>query len=994
MAAEPAPDMEDTEQVLVAYPGLTLALGHLLARCDGAQTRDDAGFNKPDSGVARRLARTAGNWTDDEARQAGQMLHTYRRQLTSAGLYDAVPTEEEFLKTALMPPGGVVSLGASVLPVRWDHTQASLVIDLDYHDGETRERLKTVPGRRWEGDAKVWRIVPGADTADRITEALAGSRLIVPESVVHRLQAVVEAGAHGWVEPLPNGGLVVTVEEPWRDHLAGVDPQARERSRVPTVIVPPDRVVLIKAGLQAAGIVTLDGQTLEPLASNGLAPLDAPPPQPEAGVTLAADGWFEVRHPYSPEFTKAIREVPGRTWDGEAKVWRIPAQAASWTRLAHVGEEFGLVVREAAQVRGTELAQDAQVLGMASTTAIGVEIDIPGLNVELRPFQSSGVAYALKARQTLLADEMGLGKTIQALATAAGLQRQRTLVLCPPALRLNWAREVAHCLPDWTAVVVDTIKPAAIPEALAQAELHGNRPTVLIAGYSLLRQRSELTNTHLAALEAWVPDALVCDESHQLKGRAKDVRQVQSVIKLAATIRVRESEAPILLLSGTPMLNAPKDLISQLQILGRLEEFGGWYGFASAYCGLHQQAVGKGKIVPIYDGCTRPRQLNEQLRSSCMVRRLKTEVEQELGDLLEKNPPRIELDLEPKAMREYRTLESDFRSYLARRAHEIAAELGLSPAAPEVMSRLRGMEQAGALEKFTALRKVLADAKVPEKAEIAKELGAIPWLADHLEATQPGAMSQLDGTPLRANEGKTIVFAHHQKVVKRIAGHFGAPMIYGGEPDQAVRQRAIDQFQNDPETRLIVCSLGAGSEGITLTRAAHVVFLELPWRPTDIDQAVARAWRIGQTQRVTPYYLLGPDTIDDDMAELLAGKAAVFHSVIEGGPRAPQGSVEGELLARIAARAIREQPHEISARDIPVTKTERDCRPMASPTQRMQIPSRAEIAGAVAIPQLLPLESATPAKAALPAAPATPATGQSTTPLPRSYRGQRTRFDR
>jgi hypothetical protein len=101
------------------------------------------------------------------------------------------------------------------------------------------------------------------------------------------------------------------------------------------------------------------------------------------------------------------------------------------------------------------------------------------------------------------------------------------------------------------------------------------------------------------------------------------------------------SEALLFLLSGTPMLNAPKDLIPQLQILGGLDDFGEWRDFTKSYCGLRYGIGRGGKEHPVYEGCTNAADLNRKLSATCMVRRRKDTVLPELGDLLRGVRPHI-----------------------------------------------------------------------------------------------------------------------------------------------------------------------------------------------------------------------------------------------------------------------------------------------------------------------------------------------------------------
>ncbi|HUY55498.1 MAG TPA: DEAD/DEAH box helicase [Candidatus Nanopelagicaceae bacterium] len=473
---------------------------------------------------------------------------------------------------------------------------------------------------------------------------------------------------------------------------------------------------------------------------------------------------------------------------------------------------------------------------------------------------------------------------------------------------------------------------------------------ILIAGYPLL-QNAKTAGANLKAISEWDPDGLVCDESHNLKTSARKAARSGGALTIAKDLMARHPDAPIYLLSGTPMPNKPKELFSQLEIMGRVNDFGGWQTFARTYCGLHYEIGHEGKQFPSWDGVTNPADLNRKLRSTCMVRRRKVDVTPELGRLLDADRPPVYIDTDQTAMALYRETERSLSGFLAQRAIEIANELGMSVESAAVADRLQRIEAAASLVKLNELRKLAAKAKLPE---------AISWIGEAIEASKGQGMNLLDGGD-SGQPGKVIVFAHHQEVVQGIAAAFGAPTISGLETGMAERQEVIDRFQNDPQTRLVVCSFGAGAQGITLTAASQVIFVELPWRPMDIDQAIARAWRIGQTQVVTPTFLLAADTVDEDMLSLIRQKAGDFEAVIEGGPNGgPKGrSIEGELLVRLARKgsgASTTAPTPVDLSPVrPAANTEPASRPATFPARQAPRLSRTEIAGTLAIPQLRPL---------------------------------------
>ena len=85
------------------------------------------------------------------------------------------------------------------------------------------------------------------------------------------------------------------------------------------------------------------------------------------------------------------------------------------------------------------------------------------------------------------------------------------------------------------------------------------------------------------------------------------------------------------------------------------------------------------------------------------------------------------------------------------------------------------------------------------------------------------------------------------------------------------------------------------AQGITLTRASNVAFLELEWTPAIHDQAEDRCHRIGQRDAVTAWYLLAAETIDETMARLIQRKREVVNAVTDGRALPDGGLVEGVI---------------------------------------------------------------------------------------------------
>jgi len=184
---------------------------------------------------------------------------------------------------------------------------------------------------------------------------------------------------------------------------------------------------------------------------------------------------------------------------------------------------------------------------------------------------------------------------------------------------------------------------------------------------------------------------------------------------------------------------------------------------------------------------------------------------------------------------------------------------------------LKGMKLTP--EQFEAAAKRLSQ----ENSERAEHLFRIETLK------QKAAMGKLDESVewienfLESGE-KLVIFATHKEIIRRIAEKFNCKSITG-ETSLKERQAIVDDFQNNPDTKLIVLNIKAGGVGLTLTAASNVLFLEFPWTPGDLEQAIDRCHRIGQQNSVTAWFFVGKDTIDEEIIEMIGIKQNVVSQV-------------------------------------------------------------------------------------------------------------------
>lgn len=580
-----------------------------------------------------------------------------------------------------------------------------------------------------------------------------------------------------------------------------------------------------------------------------------PPPEdkPERTIELD-DGVAVIRSEYDRGLVAEVRALPGRRWNAADKVNTVPTDSDEGIVALHDfatrnGFDYPSTLdrmREAAAKRLDEADGERDLLSEMASAVHHEPFTIPGLDGELRPYQYAAVAYIEKTRRTFICDEMGTGKTVMSLAAIQHLNAYPALVVAPVVAKSVWRRHVEEWLPGRTVEVGAGRKP---PD--------GWTPTadVTILNYDILKGWKDAFPRL---------GALVLDESHYVKN--PQAARSKHCGDLAACVA---ESGLVLLLTGTPVMNRPSELVMPLRIMGQFDQFGTWHKFVTRYCGAYRDRFGWN-----LDGAAHLDELNREMRKRCYIRRTKDQV---LKDLPPKTWATLDLDDHPAAvMAEYRTAEADVVRYLSQRAAEIAEELGKDPRAAAVQQRLRA-QSAEHLVMINTLRQLAAKCKMR---------AVKAWVADFLEGS----------------DEKVILFAHHKEVVRELVDEFGCPSIDGGVSND-MREQAEEVFQNDPDCRVIVCSIRAAGVALTLTAASNVLFVEHDWSPAIMDQAADRTHRIGQDKPVTAWMTVASGTVDHMIVNLLAEKRKVIDAAVDGVDLESGGSILGDMVVELASRS-------------------------------------------------------------------------------------------
>lgn len=105
--------------------------------------------------------------------------------------------------------------------------------------------------------------------------------------------------------------------------------------------------------------------------------------------------------------------------------------------------------------------------------------------------------------------------------------------------------------------------------------------------------------------------------------------------------------------------------------------------------------------------------------------------------------------------------------------------------------------------------------------------------------------------------------------------------LFTGDQTLEERKTVIDNFKNESKSSFLLCSGKIASEGLNLTEANHVIFLNLWWNPSTNNQALARVDRMGQKKEVFEYKIFTKDSIEEDQERILKNKVKLNDEIIE-----------------------------------------------------------------------------------------------------------------
>ena len=329
-------------------------------------------------------------------------------------------------------------------------------------------------------------------------------------------------------------------------------------------------------------------------------------------------------------------------------------------------------------------------------------------------------------------------------------------------------------------------------------------------------------------------DLVILDEAHMISNvQAQRTKIINSFVKKVDKVW---------LLTGTPMTSRPMNYYNLLNII-ESPVAQNWKAYAIRYCQGFQFTAGKRKVWNV-SGASNLEELRDRT-SKQILRRLKEDV----LDLPDKIITPVYLRLKSK---EYEDLMGEYFDWYDKN--------------PDESSSLTVQ-----FSKLMKVRKVIANEKTKQTIEFAENI---------------------------IDQGKkVIIFTNFTDTLQTIYQHFGKQAVYlDGSCSNAMRQQAVDQFQNDDKIKVFVGNLKAAGVGLTLTSAEAVIMNDLSFVPAEHAQAEDRAYRYGQKSNVLVYYPLFENTIEGVIYDILNKKKEIIRTVMGDGVVENTGDIVEEIL--------------------------------------------------------------------------------------------------
>lgn len=578
---------------------------------------------------------------------------------------------------------------------------------------------------------------------------------------------------------------------------------------------------------------------------------------------------YEITFKYDPNVIALIKNVPGRLWNPTGKMWTIPK------------DRLGFFIREFQGTRYESFVKIHSDEDINRNETLEATTEIPDIDISKIPFyvkdgfkpyahQLDFMKWAIDRQNHgnmhgfICADEMGLAKTVESANLAIYNRKQYgfkhcLIICCVNSTKYHWQDDIqTHTNKAEVPYILgtrlrrngtercDTGSKEKYDDLITMKKYNNENgedlPYFLIVNIEAFRYRIGKKHVFTDRIVEMILNQeismIIADEVHtNCSPSSEQGKQLLEIKKKT------EGAAMWIMMTGTPITKQPMDVYTPLRMCNG-HDFTSYYKWCQHFCiygGFGGYEVVGYKNIP---------QLKNLLENN-MIRRLK----QDVLDL----PPKIhyteyventnyQQKLYEKVLRDVRSRESDILS-------------SLNP-----MTRLLRLRQVNGSPELIDEELKIDDSYVKKNAKLQRLLELID------EVDKRGE--------------KVVVFSNWieplRTLYKFISKKYKTCVFVGGSMSIEDREKNKRVFQNNPQYKVLLGTIGAAGVGQTFTAARNVIFYDDPWNPSDKDQAEDRVYRIGTTQSVNIFTLVTKDTVDARVEQILSTKSDVAKYIVDG----------------------------------------------------------------------------------------------------------------
>ncbi len=450
------------------------------------------------------------------------------------------------------------------------------------------------------------------------------------------------------------------------------------------------------------------------------------------------------------------------------------------------------------------------------------DYDIPtNFNGTLRPYQHAGYNWLRFLNEFkfggCLADDMGLGKTVQTLALLASEKEKNPTFTSLLVMPTS-------LIYNWE---LEAKKFTPDLKILVYSGTQRIKDPWRFGEYDLVLTSYGIARLDIDVLKEFFFNYIILDESQAIKNPSSNIA--------AAVVQLKSKQK--LILTGTPVENGTMDLWSQMNFINP-----GLLG--------NQNSFKKQFLLPIekQDDKEKAAKLNVMIKPF-ILRRLKSQVATDL-------PEKI-INVQFSAMTaEQEEVYEEVKSYYREKIIS------------DMQSTGRNNQQFTLLRGLTQLRQIANHPKLV-RDDYTGDSGKLEDVTHMLQSM--------------ISEGHKVLvfsqFVRHLAIVKAYLEQEGIPYAYldGATKD---RQAQVEKFQEQEEIKVFLISLKAGGVGLNLTKAEYVFLLDPWWNPAVEAQAIDRAHRIGQQNKVIIYKFISRGSVEEKIMALQNRKLALAGELI------------------------------------------------------------------------------------------------------------------